>query len=91
MSRTGDNSSPCCSGFGAFDERAGQQNNDAQRSSANTNDLRGKVLRIRPAADGTYTIPAGNLFAPGTANTRPEIYTMGTRNPYRISVDPETD
>ena len=42
-------------------------------------------------ADGTYTIPAGNLFAPGTANTRPEIYTMGTRNPYRISVDPETN
>ncbi|GIH06549.1 hypothetical protein Rhe02_46160 [Rhizocola hellebori] len=88
---TGDNSSPCCSGFGAFDERAGQENNDAQRSSANTNDLRGKVLRIHPEANGTYTIPAGNLFAPGTASTRPEIYAMGTRNPYRISVDPETN
>ncbi|MEV0721092.1 superoxide dismutase, partial [Asanoa sp. NPDC050611] len=30
---------------------------------------------------------AGNMFAPGTANTRPEIYAMGFRNPFRMSVD----
>ena len=59
--------------------------------SGNTNDLRGKVLRIQPEADGTYTVPAGNLFAPGTAQTRPEIYAMGFRNPFRIGVDPETN
>ncbi|HVK21599.1 MAG TPA: ThuA domain-containing protein [Actinokineospora sp.] len=88
---TGDNSSPCCSGFGPIDERAGYEYNDAQRSSGNTNDLRGKVLRIHPEANGTYTIPAGNLFAPGTAKTRPEIYVMGVRQPYRIAVDPETN
>jgi glucose/arabinose dehydrogenase len=87
---TGDNSSPCCSGFGPIDERPGQEVNDAQRSSGNTNDLRGKILRIRPQADGTYAIPAGNLFPAGTANTRPEIYVMGVRQPYRISVDAET-
>ena len=87
---TGDNSLPCCSGFGATDERAGHENEDAQRSSANTNDLRGKILRIHPEADGTYTVPEGNLFAPGTEKTRPEIYVMGLRNPYRIHVDPET-
>ncbi|MFN8581986.1 MAG: PQQ-dependent sugar dehydrogenase [Gemmatimonadaceae bacterium] len=29
-------------------------------------------------------------FLPGTPRTRPEIYTMGHRNPYRISVDPHT-
>ncbi len=29
----------------------------------------------------------GNLFPPGTPKTRPEIYVMGDRNPYRISVD----
>src|SRR5579872_1137783 len=29
----------------------------------------------------------GNLFSPGTPKTRPEIYVMGNRNPYRISVD----
>ncbi len=37
--------------------------------------------------DGSYTIPEGNLFKPGTPGTRPEIYVMGDRNPYRISVD----
>jgi PKD repeat protein len=60
---------------------------DARRSSLNTNDLRGKVARIRVAADGSYTVPSGNLFAPGTAKTRPEIYAMGFRNPFRIQVD----
>jgi cytochrome c len=88
---TGDNSAPCCSGFAPIDERPGQEVNDAQRSSANTNDLRGKILRVHPEADGTYTIPEGNLFAPGTELTRPEIYVMGLRNPYRIHVDPATD
>ncbi|NEE54918.1 PQQ-dependent sugar dehydrogenase, partial [Streptomyces sp. SID8455] len=56
----------------------------------NTNDLRGKVLRIKVGADGSYTIPSGNLFAPGTARTRPEIYAMGFRNPFRMSVDKPT-
>jgi glucose/arabinose dehydrogenase/PKD repeat protein len=63
---------------------------DARETSANTNDLRGKLLRIHPEADGTYTIPDGNLFAPGTEKTKPQIYAMGFRNPFRFSVDPET-
>ena len=53
-------------------------NADAQRTSANTNDLRGKILRIKPIAvadadttkggpnsngvDITYSIPTGNLW-----------------------------
>ena len=41
-------------------------------------------------ADGSYEIPEGNLFPPGTPNTRPEIYIMGLRNPFRISVDAHT-
>ncbi len=57
-------------------------------SSPNTNDLRGKILRIHPTADGKYTIPKGNLFPEGTALTKPEIYIMGNRNPYTISLDP---
>jgi PKD repeat protein/type 1 glutamine amidotransferase len=60
---------------------------DARRSAMNTSDLRGKVLRIKVAADGSYTSPSGNLFAAGTARTRPEIYAMGFRNPFRIQVD----
>ncbi len=62
---------------------------DAQRSAANTNDLRGKVLRIKPKANGGYAIPRGNLFPVGTPKTRPEIYAMGLRNPFRIEVDPQ--
>jgi cytochrome c len=58
-------------------------------SSPNTNDLRGKILRIHPSEDGrSYTIPNGNLFPPNTPNTRPEIYIMGNRNPYTLSLDP---
>jgi len=86
----GDDTNPFASdGFSPIDERPGRSSWDAQRSSANTNDLRGKILRIKPEADGSYSIPEGNLFAEGTANTRPEIYTMGLRNPFRISIDPK--
>jgi PKD repeat protein len=60
---------------------------DARRSALNTNDLRGKVLRIHVNSDGTYSVPSGNLFAPGTPKTRPEIYAMGFRNPFRIALD----
>ena len=87
---TGDNTSPRADGYIPSDERPGRYGFDAQKSSANTNDLRGKIIRIKPQADGTYTIPEGNLFPKGTAMTRPEIYTMGHRNPYRISVDQKT-
>ena len=89
---TGDDTNPFASdGYAPLDTSANRNPGfDAQRSSANTNDLRGKILRVKVAADGTYTIPAGNLFAPGTANTRPEIYAMGFRNPFRMSVDKPT-
>ena len=64
---------------------------DARRSAGNTNDLRGKLLRIKVKPGGGYTIPRGNLFAPGTPRTRPEIYAMGLRNPFRFDVNPKTD
>ncbi len=88
---TGDNTNPHGSnGYSPSDERPGRSAWDAQKSSANTNDLRGKVIRIKPQPDGSYTIPEGNLFAKGTPKTRPEIYTMGHRNPFRISIDQHT-
>lgn len=88
---TGDNTNPFESnGFAPIDERPGRALWDAQKSAANTNDLRGKILRIQPEADGTYSIPAGNLFPEGTPNTRPEIYVMGCRNPFRFDIDPST-
>ncbi|MEM9822471.1 MAG: ThuA domain-containing protein [Bacteroidota bacterium] len=88
----GDNTNPFESdGYAPIDERPERALWDAQKSAANTNDLRGKILRIRPQADGTYTIPEGNLFAQGTPKTRPEIYAMGLRNPFRFSVDSKTN
>lgn len=92
---TGDNSTPfnepggdyVNNGYAPLDDRPGHEQYDARRTSANTNDLRGKIIRIRLKDDGSYEIPEGNLFSPNTPNARPEIYTMGHRNPYRISVD----
>ncbi|MEM6800626.1 MAG: PQQ-dependent sugar dehydrogenase, partial [Bacteroidota bacterium] len=87
----GDNTNPFeSSGYAPIDERAGRALWDAQKSAANTNDLRGKILRIKPEDDGTYSIPEGNLFPEGTPNTRPEIYVMGCRNPFRPSIDSKT-
>lgn len=88
---TGDDTNPFESdGFGPIDERPGREPFDGQRGPANTNDLRGKILRIHPEPDGSYSIPEGNLFPEGTEGARPEIYVMGNRNPYRISVDQRT-
>ncbi|SKC95157.1 cytochrome c [Chitinophaga ginsengisegetis] len=88
---TGDNTVPFASnGYAPIDTIPGRITFDAERSAGNTNDLRGKVLRIHPEPDGSYTIPSGNLFPKGTAGTRPEIYAMGCRNPYRMSVDTAT-
>ncbi|MFN7116956.1 MAG: ThuA domain-containing protein [Saprospiraceae bacterium] len=92
---TGDNSTPfdeegnpyANHGFGPLDDRPGKEQYDARRSSSNTNDLRGKILRIKINENGTYEIPDGNLFPKNEKKARPEIYVMGNRNPYRISVD----
>ncbi|WP_380166687.1 ThuA domain-containing protein [Jannaschia sp. R86511] len=69
---------------------------DARATSANTNDLRGKLLRIHPEPDGSYTVPEGNLVDTEWAADKdadlikPEIYAMGFRNPFRFYVDPDT-
>lgn len=88
---TGDNTHPGESdGFTPIDERDGRGPWNALKSAANANDLRGKILRIHPEPDGSVTIPTGNLFPSGTPDTRPEIYVMGNRNPWRIQVDPRS-
>ena len=86
---TGDDTDPFESqGYAPIDERSGRAAWDAQRSAGNTMDLRGKILRIRPLADGGYSIPPGNLFP--DVGGRPEIYAMGMRNPFRFSIDSQT-
>ena len=92
---TGDNTNPFDSGgYSPIDERPNRSAWDAQRTSGNTNSLNGKVLRITPKADGGYTVPAGNLFdeaADTQQKTRPEIYAMGFRNPFRIGLDEQNN
>ncbi|MGW6227715.1 ThuA domain-containing protein [Cellulosimicrobium cellulans] len=93
----GDDSTPggAPGGYAPIDERPGQEAADAQRSSGNTNDLRGKLLRITPQDDGTYEVPEGNLVDTAwaaeqdTSLIRPEIYAMGLRNPFRFAVSPD--
>jgi hypothetical protein len=86
---TGDDTNPFFSdGYAPLDDRPGRNPAfDARRSAGNTNDLRGKLLRIRVKGGGGYTVPRGNLFRPGTPRIRPEIYAMGLRNPFRFSVN----
>jgi cytochrome c len=89
---TGDNTNPwdkTVAGYAPLDNRPNGTDRDAARSSGNTQDLRGKILRIRPKAAGGYTVPKGNLFA-SPKQGRPEIYAMGFRNPYSLAQDPKT-
>jgi glucose/arabinose dehydrogenase/type 1 glutamine amidotransferase len=75
-------------------EFAGISFQDARRTSGNTNDYNGKILRIHPEPDGSYTIPEGNLFPVGeypADKTKPEIYVMGVRNISRLAWDSKND
>ncbi|MCA9200823.1 MAG: PQQ-dependent sugar dehydrogenase, partial [Planctomycetales bacterium] len=88
---TGDNTHPGgdSQGYAPIDERPDHEPYDAQKSASNSQSYNGKVLRIKPLPDGSYEIPAGNLFS-NPDQGRPEIYVMGCRNPWRISVDAVT-
>ncbi|MGV3502593.1 MAG: PQQ-dependent sugar dehydrogenase [Adhaeribacter sp.] len=89
---TGDNTNAEeAEGYIPIDERPGRELADAQATTANSKDLRGKILRIKPQPDGTYTIPDGNLFPKDGSQGRPEVYIMGSRNPYRMSLDPKNN
>jgi cytochrome c len=84
---TGDNSPP--SAMPPLDRSEGGLLRDSLRSSANSQDLRGKILRIHPLPEGGYRIPEGNLFS-DPKEGRPEIYAMGVRNGFHSCVDPQT-
>src|SRR5699024_4231752 len=90
-------------GYAPISEREGTFH-DARETSANSNDLRGKLLRITPLADisedaepgvgSTYEIPEGNMFdeaADTNDQTLPEIYAMGFRNPCQSALHEKTD
>ncbi len=65
---------------------------DPERRALNMAELLGKMLRIDPATPSGelgYTIPADNPFV-GTEGARGEIWSIGLRNPWRYSFDPDT-
>jgi glucose/arabinose dehydrogenase len=61
---------------------------DPERRALNLGELLGKMLRIDPhaGAAGAYTVPADNPFV-GVDGARPEIWSIGLRNPWRYSFD----
>jgi glucose/arabinose dehydrogenase len=52
-------------------------------------DLLGSILRIQPLEAGGYAVPADNPFV-GLPEARPEIWSYGLRNPWRVDFDPGT-
>ena len=64
---------------------------DPDDSAQDLDSLLGKILRIdpRPSATRPYSIPPDNPFAAGGG--KPEIYSLGLRNPYRFSFDLTND
>lgn len=61
---------------------AGDPMNNAQDITT----ILGKLMRIDPNMDGTYSIPGDNPYA-GVPGARPEIWATGLRNPWRFSFD----
>ncbi len=69
----------------------GGSGGDPGNRAQNTNEMLGKVHRVdvnTTAGGNNYGIPASNPFAGGGG--RPEIFTWGHRNPWRVSQDPVT-
>lgn len=66
----------------------GGSSDDPDRRALDVDDLLGKLLRIDPTASGDspYSIPADNPFV-GVEGARPEIWSVGLRNPWRFSFD----
>ena len=68
----------------------GGSGGDPQGHGQNRNSLLGKILRIDVDGGDPYAVPADNPFV-GQAGTRPEIWALGLRNPWRIAFDAEDD
>ena len=87
---TGDDSNPFFSdGFAPIDERPNRNPAfDAQRTSGE-HERPARQAAADPSDEPTAAtaIPGGNLFRPGTPKTKPEIYAMGLRNPFRFAVN----
>jgi glucose/arabinose dehydrogenase len=64
----------------------GGSGGDPQQNAQNTGAWLGKILRIDVDSGTPYAVPANNPWAGSTA-VRPEIWSLGLRNPWRFSFD----
>jgi glucose/arabinose dehydrogenase len=63
---------------------------DPERRALNLSQWLGKILRIDPhVGAAAYTVPPDNPFV-GVDGARPEIWSVGLRNPWRFSFDRQT-
>lgn len=64
----------------------GGSGGDPDNRAQNLGDLLGKMLRIDVNRGSPYAIPPSNPFV-GQSGARPEIWSLGLRNPWRFSFD----
>ena len=69
----------------------GGSGGDPDRRALDLGEWLGKMLRIdpHPSTDAEYTVPPDNPFV-GVDGARPEIWSIGLRNPWRFSFDRST-
>jgi aldose sugar dehydrogenase len=86
---TGDDTNPHSSGgFSPRDAQEGRDAWNAERTSQNPADRRGKILRLNPdgtVPDGSVEGVEANPFV-GDDAYDPYVYALGFRSPYRITV-----
>lgn len=64
----------------------GGSGGDPDNNAQNPKQMLGKILRIDPNGANPYAVPASNPFY-NNADTLPEIWALGVRNPWRFSFD----
>ncbi len=67
----------------------GGSGGDPQGNGQKRTTLLGKMVRLAVSGSGQVTVPSDNPFA-GQSGVRPEIWSLGLRNPWRFSFDRTT-
>ena len=67
----------------------GGSGGDPENRAQNPDSLLGKLLRLEVSGAGVASVPADNPFV-GQSGVRPEIWSLGMRNPWRFSFDRRT-
>ena len=75
---TGDNTNPLATGYAPIDERPAACRGTRRKSSANTNDLRGKIIRIHPEPTARTPSPREISFRRGRRRLDPRSTRWGT-------------